>query len=49
MSQATPTTEKREPPFDVNKPVIRKMARSDRKSAWIYRRFLAYYYDEGRP
>lgn len=46
MSQATTPEGDEEPPFDVNKALIRRMANSDRESAWIYRRFLDFFYDE---
>jgi hypothetical protein len=46
MSQATTKDSDDAPPFNVNKAVIRRMAQSDRESAWIYKRFLEFFYDD---
>lgn len=46
MSQATTKDGDDPPPFNVNKAVIRRMANSDRESAWIYKRFLEFFYDD---
>lgn len=49
MSLATTASEDDEPSFDVDKPVVRGMANSERESAWIYQRFLDFFYDEETP
>ena len=49
MSQATTADRDEPPPFDVNKSVIRRLANSDRESAWVYQSFLDFFYEDDNP